>query len=218
MRPVDLVVQASLFGGGDLDDAATGSAGVSPPLDAVRLDLGHGAWVDHRPAWLPGDDLVLRTLLADVLWRSERRRMYDRVVDVPRLVAWYAAGVRLPHPALDQAMDVLSEHYRHDLPEGFATAGLCLYRDGRDSVAWHGDTIGRGAVTDTLVALVSLGAPRTLSLRPRGGGSGPRFRLGHGDLLVMGGSCQRTFEHAVPKTARSTGPRVSVQFRPPGVA
>jgi alkylated DNA repair dioxygenase AlkB len=97
------------------------------------------------------------------------------------------------------------------------TAGLCLYRDGRDSVAWHGDTIGRGRREDTMVAIVSLGAPRALLLRPLGGGPAQRYELGHGDLIVMGGSCQRTWEHAVPKTARPVGPRISVQFRPQGV-
>ena len=85
-------------------------------------------------------------------------------------------------------------------------------------MAWHGDTIGRGRTEDTLVAILSLGAARALLLRPRAGGASVRFRIGHGDLLVMGGSCQRTWEHAVPKTARPTGPRISVQFRPPGVA
>jgi alkylated DNA repair dioxygenase AlkB len=93
------------------------------------------------------------------------------------------------------------------------TAGCCFYRDGRDSVAWHGDTIGRGRVEDTMVAIVSFGDPRRLALRPRGGGPSTGFTMGHGDLLVMGGSCQRTWEHAVPKVARS-GPRISVQFRP----
>ena len=118
---------------------------------------------------------------------------------------------------LSEARLRLSAHYRDELPEGFATAGLCLYRDGRDSVAWHGDTIGRGRTEDTLVAIVSLGAPRALLLRPRGGGESHRFMLGHGDLLVMGGACQRAWEHAVPKTAKPSGPRISVQFRPPGV-
>ena len=93
------------------------------------------------------------------------------------------------------------------------TAGCCYYRDGSDSVAWHGDTIGRGRSADTMVAIVSFGEPRKLLLRPSGGGSSIAFTLGHGDLLVMGGSCQRTWEHAVPKTANA-GPRVSVQFRP----
>ena len=93
-----------------------------------------------------------------------------------------------------------------ELGEPFVTAGLCLYRDGRDSVAWHGDTFGRGLTHDTMVAIVSVGSPRALLLRPRGGGSALRYEVGHGDLIVMGGSCQRTWEHAVPKTARAVGP------------
>jgi len=112
---------------------------------------------------------------------------------------------------------MLDAHYGAELGEPFRTLGLCLYRDGRDSVAWHGDTIGRGATHDTMVAILSVGAPRALLLRPRGGGPVVKHELGHGDLLVMGGSCQRTWEHAVPKTARAAGPRISVQFRPRGV-
>jgi alkylated DNA repair dioxygenase AlkB len=65
-----------------------------------------------------------------------------------------------------------------------------------------------------MVAIVSLGAPRALLLRPRGGGPTLRHEFGHGDLVTMGGSCQRTWEHAVPKTAQPVGPRISVQFRP----
>jgi alkylated DNA repair dioxygenase AlkB len=111
----------------------------------------------------------------------------------------------------------LNEHYAEELGEPFRTAGLCLYRDGRDSVAWHGDTIGRGSTEDTMVAIISVGAPRALLLRPRSGGPTLRHELGHGDLIVMGGSCQRTWEHAIPKTARPAGPRISIQFRPRGV-
>src|SRR5699024_1370604 len=122
-----------------------------------------------------------------------------------------------PHPLLSQAMEALSEHYLDELGEPFVTAGCCLYRDGRDSVAWHGDTIGRGRTTDTMVAICSLGADRKLMLRPRGGGASRSFTLGHGDVLVMGGSCQRTWEHCVPKTARPVGPRISIQFRVRGV-
>ena len=143
--------------------------------------------------------------------------MYDREVDVPRLLSFYGEDDALPDDALVQARDALSGHYRDELGEPFRTAGLCYYRDGRDSVAWHGDRIGRGSRADTMVAIVSLGAPRALLLRPRGGGSSLRFCIGHGDLLMMGGSCQRTWDHAVPKTARPVGPRISVQFRPRGV-
>ncbi len=181
-----------------------------------RTVLPRRAWVDVRPNWIAGADEVLAALVADVPWRAERREMYDRVVDVPRLVHTYAAGEPLPHPGLHTARDVLTAHYRPELGEPFVTAGCCFYRDGRDSVAWHGDTIGRGSSEDTMVAIVSFGDPRRLLLRPRGGGASTSVTMGHGDLLVMGGSCQRTWEHAVPKTAHA-GPRISVQFRPTGV-
>jgi alkylated DNA repair dioxygenase AlkB len=111
----------------------------------------------------------------------------------------------------------LDAYYRAELGEPFATAGLCFYRDGRDSVAWHGDRIGRGNSEDTMVAIVSVGDPRPLLLRPRAGGRSLAIPLGHGDLIVMGGSCQRTWEHAIPKTAKAVGPRISIQFRPRGV-
>ncbi len=152
-------------------------------------------------------------------WRAERRQMYDGVVDVPRLLRWFREGEPLSHPALVEARAALNAHYADELGEEFATAGMCLYRDGRDSVAWHGDTLGRSATEDTMVAIVSVGSPRNLLLRPRAGEHETlRFPLGHGDLIVMGGTCQRTWEHAVPKTARAVGPRVSIQFRPRGVA
>lgn len=183
-----------------------------------RTELAQGAWVDIRPGWLAGADDLFDRLLRVVPWRAERRKMYDRMVDVPRLLSFYAEDEPLPDPMLTQARDALEAHYRPELGEGFATAGLCLYRDGQDSVAWHGDTIGRGSTQDTVVAILSLGTPRAFLLRPLAGG-GPTLRhdIGHGDLLVMGGSCQRTWQHAVPKTARPAGPRISVQFRPRGV-
>ncbi len=198
----------------DLAEVAT----LRPLAGARRRLLTRGAWVDHRPGWVAGSELVLETLLHEVDWRAERREMYDRQVDVPRLLRWYDGDEPLPHPVLAEARRRLTEHYAAELGEPFVTAGMCLYRDGRDSVAWHGDTMGRSSREDTLVAIVSFGEPRPLLLRPRGGGPSLRFPLGHGDLLVMGGSCQRTWEHAVPKTARAVGPRVSVQFRPIGVA
>jgi alkylated DNA repair dioxygenase AlkB len=182
-----------------------------------RTALSRGAWLDVRPGWLSGADVLFERLAEVVPWRGERRRMYDRTVDVPRLLCFYGDDDTLPDPVLEQARRALGEHYAAELGEEFTTAGLCLYRDGRDSVAWHGDTIGRGSSQDTMVAIVSLGTPRPLLLRPRGGGSAVRHEVGHGDLIVMGGSCQRTWEHAVPKTARPVGPRISVQFRPRGV-
>lgn len=194
------------------------------PLTGVRRTvLGDGAWIDLLPGWLGGADALYEQLAAGVPWRAERRRMYEREVAVPRLLAFY--GERdgtpdvLPHPVLDEARDALGVHYADELGEPFATAGLCYYRDGHDGVAWHGDRTGRGSREDTMVAILSVGSPRDLVLRPRHGrGSVVRRPLGHGDLIVMGGSCQRTWEHAIPKTARAVGARISVQFRPRGVS
>jgi alkylated DNA repair dioxygenase AlkB len=118
---------------------------------------------------------------------------------------------------LAAARDQLSERYAAELGERFVTAGMCLYRDGRDSVAWHGDRIGRAKDLDTMVAILSVGSARSLLLRPRGGGESMGFSLGHGDLVVMGGSCQRAWDHCIPKTAKTVGPRISIQFRPRGV-
>ena len=185
-----------------------------------RTTLDRGAWVDLRRNWLTGSGAVFERLsqrAALVPWRAEKRQMYDKVVAVPRLLCFYGEDAPLPDPVLTAAREALNAHYGPELGEPFRTAGLCLYRDGRDSVAWHGDTIGRGKTEDTMVAIVSLGTPRPLMLRPRGGGTALRFEVGHGDLLVMGGSCQRTWEHAVPKTSQPVGPRISVQFRPRGV-
>jgi alkylated DNA repair dioxygenase AlkB len=188
------------------------------PLSVMRHHLGRAAWVDHLPGWISGSDAVLEVLLGDIGWRADRRQMYEREVAVPRLLRWYGGDETLPHPLLAEARAALNAHYGPQLGEPFVSAGMCLYRDGRDSVAWHGDRIGRGRSADTMVAIVSFGSPRPLMLRPVGGGESLRFPLGHGDLVVMGGSCQRTWEHCIPKTAKAVGPRVSVQFRPRGVA
>jgi alkylated DNA repair dioxygenase AlkB len=195
------------------DEVPPGPLGAS----VQRTSLARGAWIDLRRGWIAGADALFDRLVRVVPWHAERRQMYERVVDVPRLLSFYDEDEPLPDPVLDRARRALDAHYLDELGEPFRTAGLCLYRDGADSVAWHGDRIGRGATADTMVAIVSLGAPRALRLRPRGGGAALRYELGHGDLLVMGGSCQRTWEHAIPKTARPVGPRISVQFRPRGV-
>jgi alkylated DNA repair dioxygenase AlkB len=208
---VTAALQASLFDSGEGPEPGPLSGRIR------RTPLSEGAWVDVLPGWLSGADALFETLARTVPWRAERRQMYERVVDVPRLLCFYDEGDGLPDPALAAAKHALDRHYRQELNEPFATVGLCLYRDGRDSVAWHGDRIGRGSTEDTMVAIVSVGDPRALLLRPRGGGSARRYELGHGDLIVMGGSCQRTWEHAIPKTTRAVGPRISIQFRPRGV-
>ena len=147
-------VQESLLDFGD--EAAPGA--VRPE----RVPLRHGAWIDVQRGWLAGSAPLFARLAESVPWRAERRRMYDRTVDVPRLLCFYGEGAALPDPVLAAARDALTGHYRAELGEPLRTAGLCLYRDGRDSVAWHGDTIGRGAAEDTVVAIVSCVEPRPM--------------------------------------------------------
>ena len=207
-----VALQGSLFSAAD-------AVGPGSLAGLRRTELAHGAWIDVLPGWLSGADALFQFLAASVPWQAERREMYEQVVSVPRLLARYGERDPLPHPALVEARAALNARYAVELGEPFRTAGLCYYRDGRDSVAWHGDRIGRGSREDTMIAILSVGEPRTLLLRPRGGGA-PSLRraLGHGDLLVMGGSCQRTWDHAVPKASRPVGPRISIQFRPRGVS
>jgi alkylated DNA repair dioxygenase AlkB len=216
---MSVTVQESLLDLGD--EAGPGT------LRPERVPLSGNAWIDVQRGWLAGSAPLFSRLAEAVPWRAERRRMYDRTVDVPRLLCFYGEDAPLPEPALDACRAALNGYYAAELGEPFVTAGLCFYRDERDSVAWHGDTIGRGSTEDTMVGILSLGEARPLLLRPRAGagqraeagrGAGTlRYNLGHGDLIVMGGSCQRTWEHAVPKSARPAGPRISVQFRPRGV-
>ncbi len=203
--------QPTLFDVGD-------AAGLRPLGDGLEhVDLGVGAWIDIRREWLGRQDLLFDRLVGAVPWRAERRRMYDRMVDVPRLVAFYEDAELLPDPLLVEARRLLTVHYRDAGCGPVRTTGLCLYRDGADSVAWHGDTLGRRSDADTLVAIVSLGARRRFLLRPASGGPTLRYDLGGGDLLVMGGSCQRTWQHAVPKRAHCRDARISIQFRSAGV-
>jgi alkylated DNA repair dioxygenase AlkB len=205
---VSFVVQPSLFGSlGELGVAELGAA-------VERRPLSDGAWIDVRPGFITAADELFDVLARVVPWHEERTPMYDRTVQIPRLLAGYSSGEALPHPVLDEARSALNAHYEEELGEPFVSAGLCLYRDGSDSVAFHGDRIARESARDTMVAIISLGATRPFGLRPKSGGPGLRLSIGHGDLLVMGGSCQRTWQHAIPKTANCLGARISVQFRP----
>ena len=171
---------------------------------ARRRFLGAGAWVDTVPAVVAGADGLFDRILAEAPWSEHDRPMYDRIVREPRLTTrrW-----EQPPPVVRALADQVSAHYGLDL--GVVSANL--YRSGDDSVAWHGDRVGR-VRQETIVAILSLGAPRRFLLRPKGGGPSVRYVPFAGELLVMGGTCQRTWEHSVPKCA-SSGPRISVMFR-----
>ncbi|MEM7092990.1 MAG: alpha-ketoglutarate-dependent dioxygenase AlkB [Actinomycetota bacterium] len=186
-----------------------GETSVAPVTGRWQALDGASA-IYHQPYWLQGADAAFDEVERACAWRSMRRPMYDRIVDVPRLIANPARGA-LPSPALVRIVEGVEEllGIRAD------HVGLNLYRTGADSVTWHRDRIGRQRDWSA-IALVSLGGPRTFSLRPwapgNAVGSTRHLRLESGDLLVMAGACQRDWEHAVLKTA-TAAPRISVGIR-----
>ena len=188
----------------------------APSFDATwagltRTDLDAATWVDHAAGWLQGSDDVFDELAARLPWRQRRDVvMYDSVLDEPRLTSWWddRSGRPEPLPVLADVRAALGERYG----ERFDSIGFNLYRDGADSVAWHGDR-HRHHVANPVVVILSVGAPRTLRLRPRGGGPSRGWDLGQGDLFVMGGACQHDWEHCVPKVRRAVGARMSITYR-----
>ncbi len=200
----DLAWQPSL-----LDD---GPPAPSASYDGlVRIVLDDRSWVDHCPGWLTGSDEVFARLAASARWQQRTVRMWERTLPEPRLTAgWSTDPSDAETPDVLRAMTAtLSRRYSVE----FDRVRVNLYRDGRDSVAWHGDR-NRLVMTRPVVATVSLGARRTFLLRKRGTGrAAHRIEPGPGDLIVMGGECQAEWEHTVPKTARPVGPRMSVTIR-----
>lgn len=200
--PPSLDWQASLFG----DAEPTPDWSFST---VERIELGDGAWVDLARGWLGGADTLFERLVSTVAWQEREIPMYEKVLPEPRLSHWWGNGATDPWPAEARAI-ARALHGRYGVK--FDSLGANLYRDGSDSVAWHGDRVYREQEV-AMVAVLTLGSARRFLLRPTGGGPSRRLDPGPGDLLVMGGTCQRTWQHCVPKTARAAGPRLSVTLR-----
>jgi len=189
-------------------------------------------WVDQAQGWLQGHDVLFEELRALVSWEKEERWMYERRVAVPRLVARALNG-RVPQVVLEMGQ-ALGRYYG----TSFRSISFALYRDGQDSVTWHRDRDLQD-YAESLIAVVSLGGPRRFAVRPYAlaGPLGPyapplpiesqadeipdgitkprrscSFSVGWGDVLVMGGACQRTWEHSVPKVAHAE-PRLAIMYR-----
>jgi alkylated DNA repair dioxygenase AlkB len=189
--------QGSLFGG---DEVA-----FDPRFETIeRIELDQGAWLDCAPIWLRGDEQLFEALTAGAEWSQPMVEMYDREVLTPRLVARIDPSI---HPVIPEIVRVLSDRYRMPLDQ--VSAGW--YRDGNDSVAFHGDRVARD-LDEAIVATVSLGGARRFLCKPKDGGPSRALSLGHGDLVVMGGSFQRTWRHGVPK-AKHGEPRIALMFR-----
>jgi alkylated DNA repair dioxygenase AlkB len=195
-------LQVSLFGAADEPGVDDTFAGLR------RIALDGTSWLDHVPRWLRGEQAVFDHLVATLDWRQRTVTMWERRLPEPRLTAWWTPD-QGPEamPVLAEARRVLSARYA----EAFDSIGFNCYRNGDDSVAWHGDR-HRHYIDDPVVAILSVGAPRPLRVRPRGGGAARSFDLGRGDLFVMGGACQHDWEHSVPKV-RHAETRISITYR-----
>jgi alkylated DNA repair dioxygenase AlkB len=185
---------ADLFGVGPqqlLEDAEGGVRYMPGFIDAATARQGFDALRDG------------------IAWQAQRRPMYDRVVDVPRLVAaWHLDDPGLPD-SLAQATGLL----RAVTGEPFHAVGLNYYRDGRDSVAPHSDKL-HSLVPGHPIALLSLGAARRMTIRAKP----PQRHVQHidlqpGSLLLMSHASQLHYEHGIPKTREPVGPRISLAFR-----
>lgn len=188
-------------------------AGASEPFDlqfrqTERVEPGQDAWIDRQVGWVSRPDELFMSLLETLDWQDGVERIRGAEVARPRQVANFSTASTPPSlGVIDDMAAALSDRYQAKLDRITCN----LYRDGHDSVAWHGDRIAR-ELPEATVAIVSLGDGRPFRVRPKGGGRSIGWPAGRGDLIVMGGSCQRTFDHSVPKVA-SAGPRISVMFR-----
>ena len=187
--------------------------GVEPDrlsFDRVRrVQLDEQSWLEIVTSWLPRHDELFELLHETAPWQQRERHMYDKKVLEPRLVAAWSADELAALP--DQLKDVrraVSDRYGVE----FDSVLVNLYRDGRDGVAWHGDTV-RKKLPEAVVVTVGLGERRRFLFRR--GQSGPvthQLESGEGDLIVMGGRCQHDWQHTVPKSTRA-GARMSVTMR-----
>jgi alkylated DNA repair dioxygenase AlkB len=195
-------LQVSLFG------ALEEPAGDASFTGLRRIALDATSWLDHVPGWLAGEQVVFDRLVEGLVWRQRTVTMWEKRLPEPRLTAWWTPDEGPePLPVLADLRRSLSVHYA----EAFDSIGFNCYRNGADSVAWHGDR-HRHHIDDPVVAIVSVGAARPLRIRPRGGGRALSFDLGRGDLFVMGGACQHDWEHCVPKV-RHAETRISITYR-----
>jgi alkylated DNA repair dioxygenase AlkB len=204
----DETTPAAALGAAQLGLFAGDEMAVDVTFAAVyRIELDATSWVEHVTGWLTGSEQLLAALVAKAGWEQRERWMVNRTVVEPRLTAEYTELAQAPEPMLRTAARALSDHY------GVSYDGLWInfYRNHRDSTGWHGDwpTCKREICT---VPVLSLGAPRRFLLKPRGGGRSIALTPAGGDLIVMGGRCQRDWRHCVPKQTAPASGRVSVNF------
>jgi alkylated DNA repair dioxygenase AlkB len=211
-----LPLQGSLFAAASPTEGRPARIGLSDVQVVERVQLDDHSWVEVWRSLVSGADDLFEDLAATTPWRQARRWMYDREVDDPRLGFWLKAGEPDPHPALAEVRAFIERTYPSlpgaTGPVRLGGVGLNFYRNGDDSVAFHGDNELR-ELSSTLVAVLTTGAQRPFKIRPKSAGASIDLSPASGDLLVMGGRCQMDYEHGVPKVRRPVGPRISASWR-----
>jgi alkylated DNA repair dioxygenase AlkB len=208
---VHVIEQRSLF-------SPTGAASTT----VERLDLGDGEVV-YFPEFFPwpDGDRLLADLDETTVWRQETLKMYGKEMPIPRLTAWYGEPGRLYSYSKIQmeperwtpALLEIKTRVEEQTAVAFNSVLLNLYRDGKDSVAWHSDDEPELGPSPT-IASVSFGATRKFQLRSKDDRSLRHdLQLTHGSLLIMQRAIQRTWQHQVPKTSRQVEPRINLTFR-----
>jgi alkylated DNA repair dioxygenase AlkB len=200
-------------------------------VQALRPLPMPNADVRYAPAFLDATEAaaLFETLRRDVPWEGSQMTMYDRVIDIPRLMAWYDFDRPAPWGA---PLEQLKSRIEAAAGAEFGAVRMILYRDGRDSLAWHADREAFDGPRP-IVASLTLGATRRFLFRPKPGRPGKGTRKGSepsgplrgplgdrltlelpsGSLLVMAEGTQENWEHAVPKTTKPVGERINVTFR-----
>ena len=188
-------------------------------MTAQAIQLA-GASVTFDPAWLGENEAwaLFEALYAALPWERHRIKVYGRTIDAPRLSCWigdaaykYSGTVFEPHP-WPAALAPVRERLARELQGDFNSVLANLYRNGADRLGFHRDSEPELG-PEPLIASVSLGATRRFRFRARQGEGTLGLELSHGSLLVMSGSTQRNWLHAVPPTARTVGPRINLTFR-----
>jgi alkylated DNA repair dioxygenase AlkB len=210
MSRISSETQPSLFDAVVDDSEPDSEPAVDPQFHGVeRIELDATSWVEHVPGWLSGDAALMRLLMAGAPWEQRSRWMYTRLVQEPRLTAEYPVIREAPHPVLHRIADALSAHY------GVAYSRLWMnwYRDHQDGTGWHADR-PVNKLDEAVIPVLSLGATRRFLIKPDAGGRSTALVVRGGDLVVMGGRCQKDHKHSVPKQRTPAGPRLSLNFSP----
>lgn len=174
---------------------------------AARIQLDATSWVDYVPGWLAGDGELMEMLMQEAGWEQRSRWMYTRVVQEPRLTAEYPVIADAPQPVLSYLAGTLSAHYGRP----YTRLWMNWYRDNNDGTGWHADRPAN-KLDQAVIPVLSLGATRRFLIRPDGGGPSKTIVVSGGDLIVMGGRCQKDYQHSVPKQKQAAGARLSLNF------